>query len=114
MKDIINNLKKYDRWRIQLTIAITFVSSKDNDEECVIHSKSDKTENMSNDKAGEVIEEPFQSLYFRYEIGLETIMKGSDFALNCVHLVLKKCHKMNLNQGGTYIDSLDWIKKMQQ
>ena len=39
LKDIINNLEKSDTWKIQLTIAITFISSKDNDEQRVIHSK---------------------------------------------------------------------------
>ena len=32
LKDIINNLKKSDTWKIQLTLAINFNSSKDNDE----------------------------------------------------------------------------------
>ena len=35
LKGIINNLKKSDTWKIQLTIANNFISSKDdNDEEC--------------------------------------------------------------------------------
>ena len=37
----INNLKKSDTWKIQLTIANNFISSIDNDEECVMHLKSD-------------------------------------------------------------------------
>ena len=41
-EDIINNIKKSDMWKIQLTIAINFSSSKNNDEEPVIHSKSDE------------------------------------------------------------------------
>ena len=32
LKDIINNLKKSDTWKIQLTIANNFISSIDNDE----------------------------------------------------------------------------------
>ena len=34
-------------------------------------------------KSDEVTEEPFQSLLYRYEIGLEISMKGSDFIFNC-------------------------------
>ena len=45
------------------------MSSKDNDEECVIHSKTDNVENTANDKSGENIEECFQSLLSRYQIG---------------------------------------------
>ena len=49
-------------WKIQVTKAVDFVCSKDNDEERVMHSKSDKIEIMIIDKADEVIEEIFDSL----------------------------------------------------
>ena len=39
-KDIINNLKKSDTWKIQLKIAITCISYKNCDEEQVTNSKS--------------------------------------------------------------------------
>ena len=35
----MNNLKKSDTWKIQIKKAINFISSKDNDEESVMHSK---------------------------------------------------------------------------
>ena len=54
-------------------ISINVISSKDNDEERVMHSKSDNKEMMINDKKDEVIEEIFQSLLSRYQIGLETL-----------------------------------------
>ena len=37
-------------------------------------------------------------------------MKGSDFIFDCVNLLYYKCHKINLNCGGSYIDSPDQIK----
>ena len=37
-------------------------------------------------------------------------MKGSDFVFNYVHLLYYKCHKINLNHGGSDVDSPDWIK----
>ena len=43
-------------------IAVNFMSSEDNDEECVMHSRSDSIEPIINDKEDEVIEELFQSL----------------------------------------------------
>ena len=46
LKDSINNLKKSDTWKIQLTISNNFISSLDNDEERVMHSKSDNIEIM--------------------------------------------------------------------
>ena len=62
LKDIINDIKKSDAWKIQLTIATNFISSKDNDEEHVMHSKSDNVEIMINDQAGEVFENIFESI----------------------------------------------------
>ena len=61
--------------------------SKDNDEERVMHLKSDNIEIMINDKADEVMGERFQSLLSRYQIGLETSMKGWNFLVDCVHLL---------------------------
>ena len=55
MKNIMNNLKKSDTLKIQLTIAINFISSVDNNEEHVMHSKSHNIEIMINDEANEVI-----------------------------------------------------------
>ena len=37
-------------------------------------------------------------------------MKGSEFAFDYVHLLYYKCHKINPNCWGSYIDSPDWIK----
>ena len=71
MKDIINNLKKPDTWKIQLTIANNFISSIDNDEERVMHSKSNNIEIMINDEADEL----FDSVKKRYQNNLE-FMKG--------------------------------------
>ena len=45
---------------------------------------SDNIKIMINDKAEEVITELFQSLLSRYQIGLETSMKGSEFVFDCV------------------------------
>ena len=53
----------------------------------------------------------FQSLLSSYQIGLETSMRGSDFIFDCVNLLYYKCHKINIKHGGSYIDSLGWIKK---
>ena len=38
-------------------------------------------------------------------------MRGSDFIFVSVQLMYYKCHKVNLRDGGSYIDSPDWIKK---
>ena len=65
------NLKKSDTWKIQLTIAINFISSKDSDKEWVMHSKSDNIEIIIYDEADEAIQELFELLHKRYQTGLE-------------------------------------------
>ena len=65
-----------------------------------MHSKNDKTEIMSHDKAGEVLEKLFESLLSRYQIGLETSMRSSDLFFDYVNL-LYYVHKIDLNRGGS-------------
>ena len=77
LKDIINDLKISDTWKIELTIASSFISSIDNDEEHMIHSKSDNIEIMINDEVDEIIKELFHSLKNRYQKNLES-MKGRE------------------------------------
>ena len=95
----MNNPKKFDTWKIQLAIANNFISSIDNDEERVMHSKSDNIEIMINDEADEVKEELFDSLKNRYQNNLESV-KGSEFFFDYVQLLNYKCHKINPNLCG--------------
>ena len=37
-------------------------------------------------------------------------MEGSEFVFDYVQLLYYKYHEINLNQGGSYIDSPDWIE----
>ena len=90
------------------------MSSKDNDKEREMHSKSDNIEIMINDKASKVIEESFKLPLSGHQIRLETLMKGSDFAFYYVQLLYYKCYKINPSCGGSYIDSLSWIKTKKQ
>ena len=64
---------------------------------------------MINDEADEVMKEPFDSLKSRYQNNLEST-KGSESVFDYIHLLYYKCHKINPNCGGSYIDSSDWIK----
>ena len=111
LKEIINDLKESGTWKIQLTIAINFISSRDdNDEERVMHSKSDNIEIMISKEAHEVIEELFDSLKNRYQNNFETKMRNSEFVFDYVRLLYHKCHRINFSRGGSYINSRDSIK----
>ena len=57
--DIIINLQKSSTWKVQLTIAINFISSKDDDEEQVMHSNSDNIEFLIYYNANDVVDEHF-------------------------------------------------------
>ena len=74
-----------------------------------MHSKSDNIEIMINDVTDKIIERLFNSLENRYQNNLQS-MRGSEFVFDYVQLLYYKCHKINLNRGGSYIDSPDWIK----
>ena len=106
-EDIIINLQKSDMCKIQLTIAINFISSKDVDEECVMHSKSGNIEFMPYDNANKVLGELFESLLSIYRIGLETSIRGNDFIFDSIQHLYYKCYKINFKHGVSYIDSPD-------
>ena len=38
-------------------------------------------------------------------------MRGSEFLFEYAQLSFYKCHEINLNRSGSFIDSPDWIKK---
>ena len=109
-RDIIINLQNSDKWEIQLAIAINFISSKDTEEERVMHSNSDNMKFTSWDDANEVVDELPKSLRSKYQEKLETSMKGSDFIFDSIQLLYYKCHKIFFKRDGSHIDSPDWIK----
>ena len=74
-----------------------------------MHSKSDNIEIMISDGTNEIIEKLFNSLKNRYQNNFQS-MRGIEFVFDYVHLLYYKCHNINLNCGGSYIDSPDWIK----
>ena len=78
---------------------MNFISSKDIDEERVLHTKSNKIEMMSQEKGDESIEELFESLISRYQVGLKKSTKGSDFIFDYVNLLCYKCDKINRTCG---------------
>ena len=78
-----------------------------------MHSKSGNIEIRTNDKADKVVEEIFESIFYRYQIRLETSLTDSDFIFDFVHLLYYKYHKINLDRGVSYIVSPEWMKNKQ-
>ena len=99
LRGIINNRKTQGKWKIHLTMAINFFSSKYSEEIRTMHSKSDNIEIMMGRETDEIIEDLFDSFLQRYQKGLKESMKGSEFVF-----------KISLKRGGSYIDFPEWLK----
>ena len=79
LNDLIHNHKTQGEWKIQLTMAVNFISSKDSNETRTMHKNGDDIEIMIGNEADEIIEEFFNSVLQRYQKSREESMKGSYF-----------------------------------
>ena len=77
LRHIIIDLQKSDTWKIQLTIAINLISSKDAEKK-VMRSSSNNIKFTSYNDANEAVDELFDSLRSRYQGNFEVSMKRSD------------------------------------
>ena len=110
LSDIINYHKTQGEWRIQLTMAINFISSKNIDGTRTMHSKSNNVEIMMGNEIDEIIEELFKSFLQKYQEGLEEPMSRSEFIFDSVDALYYDLNKVSLSRGGSYIDSPKWLK----
>ena len=85
---MINDHKTQNEWKIELTMQINFISSKDSDETRTMHTKSDNIEIMMGNETDEIIEKLFKSLLQKYQDGLEESMRGSKFIRDSVDLCI--------------------------
>ena len=108
---MILDLQNSFTWKIQLTIAINFISSKDVQEDHVMHSRSSNTKFASYNDTNEVVDKLFESLHSKYEQNLKTSMRGSDFIFDSVQMMYYKCCKVNFRRGSSYIYYPHWMKK---
>ena len=81
LREMIDNDKDRDKWKIQLTMKINLVSVLNNTQFHEMHTKSDNIEIMRGIKTNDIITRLFNSLFKKYQEGLETKMKGSSFTL---------------------------------
>ena len=72
LRNIITALQNSDTWKIQLTVVINFISSKDVEEERVIHSRRDNIKSTCYNDINRIVYELFESLHSRYQGNLET------------------------------------------
>ena len=96
--------KAHWEWKIQLSMRINFISSKDSDETVTMNTRSNNIEIMMGNETNEITEEPFESLMQKYQEGSEDNMRGNKFVFKSVDLLYYDPHKIGLNRGGSYIN----------
>ena len=110
LKDLINDYKSKDEWKIQIIIKIVFVSFIDKNETQVMHTESDDIEIMNGTDTSDAINKLIDSFTKRYQEGLETKMKGSRYIFERIDLLEYHLHKISLYRGSSYIESHEWVK----
>ena len=65
LRDIINNHKTQNEWKIQLVMEINFISSKDFKDTDTMYKKSYSIDIMIGYKIDQIIEELFESFRFK-------------------------------------------------
>ena len=69
--DMIIGYKTQGEWKIQLTMSIILISSKDSDKICNLHTRSNNIEIMMVNETDEIIDELFESFWQNYQKYLE-------------------------------------------
>ena len=110
LSDTINDHETQSEWKIQLTMHINFISSRDSDETRTMHTKSHNIEIMMGNETDKIIEKLSESLLQNYQKDLEESMTGSEFVPDSIDLLYYHLQKIGLKRGGSYIDSPEWLK----
>ena len=84
-------------------MAINFISSKDSDETCNMHIKSDIIEIIMGSETNNIIEELCESLLQKYQEGLEKSMRGSEFIFDSVDLLYYNLQIISPNRKNHHI-----------
>ena len=82
--------------KIHVTIAINFISSKDVEEEHVMHSKGDYIKFAPYNDLNEVAEKHFKLLFSRYQCGLEASLRESNLIFKSVQVLHSECKFTNV------------------
>ena len=72
LKDMIDDYKSKGEWKIQITMAIIFISFIDNNETQIMHTKSGSIEITDGIDTSDAINELIDSFMKRYQDRLET------------------------------------------
>ena len=76
------------------------LTSKDTEEEHVMHSAGDNIKFAHYNNANKVVNKFFESLCSKYQDNLEISMRQSNFIFDSVQPMYFKCHKVNFKRSG--------------
>ena len=111
LRELLEEYKQKGEWKVQLTIELNFISLKPGSGETrIMYTRSDNIEIMFGDDNDDIIEQLFESLLQKYEENLQNKMRGSEFEFGGVNFLYYDLNKTSINRGGSYIDSLKWLK----
>ena len=102
LRDIINGHKairnESKEWKIQITMHVNFISSKDTGEIRTIFARSDNEEIRLGNETDDIIKEVFNSFLNNYQKEEISLRKGSYFVFESVDLLSYTFHKISLKE----------------
>ena len=102
--EVIDYDTQFGEWKIQLTMQINFISSKDFGETRTMHTARCNIEIMMRIETNDIIEELREFLLQNYQERKKS-MRGSKFVRNSMDLLYYHLHKISFKKGRSYIDS---------
>ena len=108
--EVIDYETQFGEWKIQLTIQVNFITSKDSKEIRTMYTKNCNAAIMIGSEKDDIITELIDSLLQNYQINLEESTRGSELIFDSIDLLYYHLQKISLKRGGSYIDSPKQIK----
>ena len=97
-------------WKIQMSMYLNFICSKDTEESRTIYVWSDNENIMWGNETDDIIKWLFESFLENYQKEEQIMRGGSDFIFESVALMDYKLHKTCLKRGASYTESHEWLK----
>ena len=113
LRDIINDHKairnESKEWKIQITMHVNVISSKDTGEIRASFVRSGNEEIRLGNEIDGIIEELFKSFLNNYQDEEIVLRKGSDSIFESVDLLSYSVHKISLKRGKSYMKYTEWV-----
>ena len=105
---IIDHMIARKVWKIEISMHVNFISSKDTGEIRTIHVWSNNESISWGSDTNDIIRELFRYFLHNYQEQLKIISRN-EFSFESVELMDCKIHRVPLRRGGSYIKSPGWL-----